>query len=137
MKTNFTTICSRDKLAEIRKFLSSVLIDLKIADPVKNEIILAVDEACANAMIHGNDCDENKKLDIELETIDNKLVIQIYDIGDTSFTQVHHEDKTIEDLIHQRKKGGLGLKLIYSIMDEVAYFKAGDHHVCALTKKLK
>lgn len=137
MKTKYTTICSREKLADIRKFLSSVLIDLRIADPVKNEIILAVDEACANAMIHGNQCDENKTLQLEIELDENRLVVEISDVGDTSFTDIHHEEKTIENLIQQRKKGGLGLKLIYSIMDEVTYYSSGTRNICSLTKRLK
>jgi len=66
MKTKFTTICSREKLSEIRSFLHVVLGDIKISQNTRDEIILAVDEACANAIIHGNGCNEKKTLQLEI-----------------------------------------------------------------------
>ena len=134
MKTKFTTICSREKLSEIRAFLSSVLVNLSVAESVKNEIILAVDEACANAMIHGNNCDEDKPLQLEVEHHGNKLTVEISDIGDSEINVEEYQDRTIDDLIRERRKGGLGLKLIYSIMDDVSYYSRDSRNICALTK---
>lgn len=137
MKTNFTTICSRDKLSEIRAFLHSVLATLNISDSLKNEIIVAVDEACANAMIHGNNCDINKSLQLDVNVIGNKLHVEISDIGDTDIPAREYHLKDIDVLIKERRKGGLGLKLIYSIMDEVNYFTRDSRNICALTKNLR
>ena len=137
MRTKFTTICSREKLSEIRSFLANVLSDLNIAPSVKNEIILAVDEACANAIIHGNNCDGNKPLQLDVELEGDKLTVEISDIGDTDIDTETYKDKTINDLIKERRKGGLGLKLIYSIMDEVNYFSRDSRNICALVKNLR
>lgn len=137
MKTRFTTICSREKLSEIRSFLSSVLVNLKIAESVKNEIILAVDEACANAMIHGNNCDENKPLQLDVVMENEKLTVEISDIGTTDIDTEQYQEQSVQELIRQRRKGGLGLKLIYSIMDEVTYYNRDSRNICALTKIIR
>lgn len=137
MKSKFTTRCARANLSEIRRFLHGTLARLDVADPVKQEIVLAVDEACANAIIHGNDCDAAKPLLVEVEKVDDQLVVEISDVGNVTEAELQgHKDKSLEELVEERSKGGLGLKLIYSIMDEVSYYAKDDKQVCSLRKRL-
>lgn len=136
MKTSFTTQCSMEHLSEIRVFLREVLKHYNIPDTEKNEIVLAVDEACANAMIHGNGCDPAKTLQIDLELNEEQFSIQISDVGNLEEDFTGQKDKEIGELIEQRVKGGLGLKLIYSIMDDVSYFADGNRNIVSLTKNL-
>lgn len=137
MKSKFTTQCARANLSEIRRFLHGTLARLEVAESVRQEIVLAVDEACANAIIHGNDCDADQPLLVEVEKVDGQLVVEISDVGDVTETELQdHKDKSLEELVESRSKGGLGLKLIYSIMDEVSYYSRDDRHVCSLRKRL-
>lgn len=136
MKTKFTTQCDLSKLSDIRRFLHRVLAELEIAESVKQEIILAVDEACANAIIHGNGANESKNLQLEVERKPDQLVVEISDVGNFQQDLAQHEDQDIDDLISQRHRGGLGLKLIYTIMDEVQYYTREARNICALTKQL-
>ena len=137
MKSKFTTTCARANLSEIRRFLHKTLATLDVAESVKQEIILAVDEACANAIIHGNQCDIQKPLLIEVETDENNLIVEISDVGNVTEAELHeHKEKSLEDLVEERSNGGLGLKLIYSLMDEVSYFSRDDKHICSLRKKI-
>jgi serine/threonine-protein kinase RsbW len=137
MKSKFTTQCARSNLSGIRRFLHSTLARLEVADPVKQEIVLAVDEACANAIIHGNDCDAAKPLLVEVEKKDGQLMVEISDVGAVTEEELeNHRNKTLEELVEERSKGGLGLKLIYSLMDEVSYYSKDNKQVCSLRKKL-
>jgi serine/threonine-protein kinase RsbW len=94
---------------------------------------LAVDEASANAIIHGNNCNEELSIVVELYFQDAKLTVRIFDIGDFAFDE-KLMDRNIETLLRERAKGGLGLRLIHALMDDVRFFHEGDTHVCTLTK---
>jgi serine/threonine-protein kinase RsbW len=135
MKADFTTTCSMEHLAEIRRFLHKVLTKYNINDQIKNEIVLAVDEACANAMIHGNNCNPQSPLHIEVELTDQQFIVQISDVGNLEEDFTEQKDNEIEELIENRRRGGLGLKLMYSIMDDVNYFAKEGKNICSLTKK--
>jgi serine/threonine-protein kinase RsbW len=136
MHTSFSTVCAREKLSDIRRFLHQVLAKVDVAEAIKQEIVLAVDEACANAMIHGNQCDAHKLLQLDVSVENNQLIVHISDIGDFEQDLASHQDKGLDELIRQRRRGGLGLKLIYTIMDTVAYSREGTRNVCTLTKNL-
>src|SRR5687768_15029425 len=102
MKTSFTTICSREKLSEIRAFLYSILKGLNITERMKNELVLAVDEACANAMIHGNECDHSRTLQLDLEITDEEFVVEISDVGSHDIPDQKYHERTLEEIIRER-----------------------------------
>jgi len=137
MKSEFTTPCKPSRLADIRRFLYATLARFKVAEGVKHEIVLAVDEACANAIIHGNQCDVSKVLHLEVSKKERQLTIEISDVGEIDNDELDDAmEKSLDDLILERKAGGLGLKLIYSLMDEVNYFARDNRNICSLRKKL-
>ncbi|PSR03958.1 MAG: hypothetical protein BRD50_04745 [Bacteroidetes bacterium SW_11_45_7] len=70
MKANLTTICSHKAQEEIRAFITDFLSGVTIADTEKNQIVLSVDEAIANAIIHGHAGDESKSIQIDLNLND-------------------------------------------------------------------
>ncbi len=142
MKYSFKTECSKTQLCEIRKFVANHLEDTNLVSKEKYQIILAIDEACANAIIHGNNCDTSRELQVELELTKEKLGIEIYDVGNYSPKEKDFNWETndiIKESIRHKKKGGLGLKLMYHIMDKVSYYRRDDDkvNVCSLTKKLR
>lgn len=137
MKINYSTQCTTTKLPEIRNFIAKQLKSISLSSKEKHLLILAIDEACANAIIHGNNCDKNKNLDLVLEIEEDKILVQIYDIGN------YHPNKTtwsgrniVIDNIRCKRKGGLGLTLIYRAMDRVKYYNRGQVTVCELVKLL-
>jgi serine/threonine-protein kinase RsbW len=46
------------------------------------------------------------------------------------------EEPAINNLIHTKRKGGLGIRLVKSIMDSVTYVRRNGRNVCVLTKKV-
>ena len=137
MKANVTTVCSKETQSEVRAFLNSFLEGTDISDSLKNQIVLAIDEAVANAIIHGNDADTNRSIQLDLEANEKRLQVEISDIGlFDEITKNDKKDKELKTIIKEKQKGGLGLKLIYSIMDVVVFYTKGNKSYCRLVKLL-
>ena len=137
MRINYSTPCCTDNLCHIRSFLAKQLNGTNLSMTDQNKVVLAVDEACANAIIHGNDCDQGRRLKVELKIEADNIQVDIYDVGDYCPNQSDISRRDIQDNIRNRRKGGLGLMLMHQIMDRVRYYNDGKVTVCSLTKKLE
>lgn len=136
MKLYFKTYCNTNNLKQVREFVRDGLSQNGITDPDAYMTILAVDEICSNLIIHSNDCNSEKQIDLVLQFIDNQLNITIKDYG-LSFNYEDHTDNPLEKLIEERRKGGLGLMLVKKIMDEVRYETTSGQNCWTLSKYLK
>ncbi|QQS31182.1 MAG: ATP-binding protein [Sphingobacteriales bacterium] len=137
-KIEFTTSCSKDRLSEIRGFVREQLAQLHISDVEKNQIVLAVDEACANAIIHGNNCDETKKLKLLLEIGTNNLLVEISDVGKFRPNEINWSTRNaVAESLRHKNRGGLGLALMNRIMDKVKFYSKNEVNICLLSKRIK
>jgi serine/threonine-protein kinase RsbW len=62
MEDKLRVSCSIDNLKEIRSFVNKRLQELSVSELEINMIVLAVDEICANIIIHSNKSDINQHL---------------------------------------------------------------------------
>ena len=137
MKANITSICSTETQEEIRSFLTTFLSGAKISASTTNQLILAVDEAVANAIIHGNESDNTRSIQIDIDLNEKRITFEISDIGlFEEITKQDKKDKDLKTIIKEKQKGGLGLKLIYSIMDIVCFYTNDNKSYCRLVKLL-
>lgn len=137
MKANITAICSNDAQEEIRQFLNRFFKSIAIKDTEKNQVILAIDEAVANTIIHGNQKDSSKKFDLDIEVNSKRILIELCDVGEFDKEQRNQKiNKNLQDIVSNKQKGGLGLKLIYSIMDIVNFYSVNDSNYLMLVKLL-
>lgn len=134
---NFRTSCRREELKEIRKFITEVLNDIGLSDVEANQVILAVDEVCANLIIHSNKCDPNECLEIHVdETNGKKVIFEIVDYGE-GFNYNNYKEPNLEEIVRRRKKGGLGIMLVKKLMDTVEFSTHGNKNICRLEKWFK
>ena len=134
---NFRTSCKREELKEIRKFISDVLSEIGLSDLLSNQVILAVDEVCANLIIHSNKCNPNECLEIHIdESISNKVIFEIIDYGE-GFNYNNYKEPNLEEIVRRRKKGGLGIMLVKKLMDSVEFRTVGNKNICRLEKWFK
>ncbi|HXH17740.1 MAG TPA: ATP-binding protein, partial [Chitinophagales bacterium] len=107
MKVNLTTVCNVRAQEEIRAFLNRYFKDTGLTEPEINQLILAIDEAIANAIIHGNQSDASKTISMDIDFSEKRIVIEIGDIG--LFDEAMRKEKVekeIKDIIKEKQKGG-------------------------------
>jgi len=135
MQLHFKTYCDTKNLQSVRDFLRKGLSDHGITDPDAHMTVLAVDEICSNLMIHSNCCNDSMEIDLDVAFAHNQLKIIISDTG-ISFNFDKHTDNTLQALIDNKRKGGMGLMLVKRIMDEVSYQTVSGRNSWVLCKRI-
>ena len=135
MKRNFTISCNTQNLSEIRDFSRTCLAELNISDAEANQIVLAVDEVCANRIIHSNNCDDTKDIQISFVVDKDDVVVEIMDNG-AEYKFETYKKPDVNELIRERQKGGVGLMLVQEIMDKVEFVREAHSNICRLQKHL-
>lgn len=118
MKAHYIAICSKTSLPKIREFVRDQLSAYDVQPLVSDQLVLAMDEACANSIIHQHKCDENSNIELVIYRRGNEIHFELRDIG-KPFNILQYKPEDLESAILERKKGGLGILLITKIMDKV------------------
>lgn len=138
MKYSIKVPCCKSKLKTIRSFVDETLGQYVLSDIDLNMLVLAVDEVCANLIVHA-DTDDNMSdecIVLNIVVRKNTIVFEVIDHKDHGFDFSNYREPKLEDLVKTRRKGGLGLMLVRRIMDDVE-FKTKDHiNVCRMVKKM-
>ena len=128
---------STENLSLIREFVTKVGEQAGMSEMDISKIELAVDEACANVIEHAYGNDKSQEVIVRANVDEEKITFQIVDTG-IGFdpTQILQED--LEKLIEKRKSGGLGMRLIKTLMDEVQYeIIPGQKNELRMIKRIK
>lgn len=140
MKANLTTICNSAAQEEIRAFLTHFLEGVFPSESELQQLILALDEAVSNAIIHGNDSDPERTIQLDIDVDEKRVHTEISDIGlfdDIVKGKKEKKGKDLKSIIKEKQRGGLGLKLIYSIMDIVAFYTKDNQSHIMMVKLLQ
>ncbi len=135
MQYKLSIPCSKTYLSKVRQLVSQALSETTLEEVECHKIILAVDEVCANMMIHSNGCNPSKKIEIQIEQMPEKLEFVIKDKGKYFDPNSYHEP-TVQEIVSSGRKGGLGLLLVKRIMDGIEFSTDKNYNICRLTKKL-
>lgn len=127
--------CHKSNLAVIRDYVHRQLSDLGIGGKTASQVVLAVDEACANCIIHQHQCDGSSVIEVNMDLAGDTLNISIRDSGQ-AFPIDQYQSAPLEDIVRQRKKGGLGLSIIHKIMDQVEVEQHPGFHLYKFAKRL-
>jgi serine/threonine-protein kinase RsbW len=108
-------------LHRIREFIAGMASEAGIDPHEIDNIELAVDEACTNVIEHGYASDDPKKeLTVRLEIDSSKLVLTVIDHAEP-FNMLMYEPRDVNQLKNEGRDGGLGIRLIKHIMDDIDY----------------
>ncbi|MDP5171449.1 MAG: ATP-binding protein [Bacteroidia bacterium] len=135
MKSYLRVRCNKAYLANIRDFVRSRLDELDVHGKTSDQIVLAVDEACANCMIHQHQCDNYSTIEVAIFRENGTLYAEIKDSG-KAFPIHTYRPKNLEEIVKLRAKGGLGINLIHRIMDEIKIEETPDYSIYIFGKKL-
>jgi serine/threonine-protein kinase RsbW len=136
MVRNFQIGCSLENLRSVRGFVRDSLNGYTCDGPCMDDIVLALDEMCANVMIHAHQCNPGHQIELTIITESKKQIV--FEISDDArlFDINSFQAPDLENLISQKRKGGLGIRLVKTIMTSIEYFERNGRIVCRLTKNL-
>jgi serine/threonine-protein kinase RsbW len=136
MSYQYNIGCSLANLKGIRDFVRKTLQAHGVPDVELSAIVLALDEMCSNLMIHAHHCNPDHSLTMKIHTSENHtFVFEIMDDGEMFDINQFHSPE-LGNIVHEKRKGGLGIRLVKSIMDNIEYIHEGGKNVCRLTKKI-
>ena len=128
---------STENLAMIREFVVGVGGQAGLVEAEIGKLELAVDEACANVIEHAYGHDLSKDVTVRASFDNDALRIAVIDEGQ-GFDPGTVTQSELDELVQQRKSGGLGLRLIRTLMDEVQYeIGPGQKNELHMLKKIR
>ena len=135
MKSNYIAVCSKQSLPKIRAFVENELESMDIRGTTAHQLVLAVDEACANSIIHQHSCDGKSRIQLTITRHGDELLIELSDNG-VPFPIHEYRPTDLREIIKKRTKGGLGIYLITTIMDKVEVVENEQNFIYRFTKYL-
>ena len=128
---------STENLALIREFVATIGAQAGLAEIEIANLELAVDEACANVIEHAYGHDATKEVTVSANFDGDSITFVIVDAG-KGFDPAQINQEELESLIAKRKDGGLGMRLIKTLMDEVQYeIGPGQKNELRMTKRIR
>jgi serine/threonine-protein kinase RsbW len=128
---------STENLSLIRDFVANIGKQAGLAETELSMVELAVDEACANVIEHAYGLDQTKEVIVRARLDGDAITIEVVDTG-KGWDPATVEQKDIKRLVEERRSGGLGMRMMKLVMDEVEYnIKPGERNELRMTKKLK
>ena len=128
---------STGNLAMIRDFVTNVGEQAGMSPNEVAQLELAVDEACANVIEHAYGHDSTKEVSVRATIDGDTMEIDVIDTGQ-GFDPAAVEQLELERLVADRMTGGLGMRLMKTLMDEVHYaIIPGEKNELRMIKRLK
>jgi len=136
MRHELKLYCKTNQLVILRSFLNEILVKTSLPEIEQHQVILAVDEVCANLMIHSHQCDPAHFITVQVLIQENGLIVEISDSGE-SFNLLEYQEPEVLEVKKTKRKGGLGIILVKKIMDKIEFESSGSLNTCRLFKNLK
>ena len=128
--------CSTAALAELRSFLQQNKAIFKLSEVDRHQVTLAVEEVCANLIIHSHACNPKEEIHLEVKELNKKIIVEISDKGD-AFNLLDYKVPDLSQVIEEKRKGGIGILLVKKIMDEIEFESKNGKNICRLIKNFR
>ncbi|MCE7056635.1 ATP-binding protein [Algoriphagus sp. AGSA1] len=125
--------CQTTALSDLRGFLKESLKDFRLSEIDQLQITLAVEEVCANLIIHSHKCNALDYIILNIKRNPGKLIFEITDEG-KAFNMLDYEVPDLNKVKGEKRKGGLGIILVKKIMDEIEFESSEGKNTCRLIK---
>ena len=112
-----------DEIARLESFVEELQKDSDLDESKKNDVLLVLNEAVMNAIVHGNQNDPQKHVTVMAYLNNQKVTFRIKDEGPGFDPSSLPDPLDPENLL---KLGGRGVFLINQFADEVHYSEKGN-----------
>jgi anti-sigma regulatory factor (Ser/Thr protein kinase) len=121
-------------LDEIRTYVATEARAAGFGDKAVYAIQLAADEAASNIIEHAYAGISGASFELTCEVKNDRLILTFSDQGKPfDITKVTKPDVKAD--LSERKIGGLGIYLMYKLMDDVQYKTTGSMNILTLVKR--
>lgn len=128
---------STENLSMIRDFVTKIGRQAKMDEQSISNLELAVDEACANVIEHAYGQDVGREVIVRAVFDEEMVRVSVIDTG-KGFDPTQVTPQPVDSLIAKRRSGGLGIRLIRSLVDEVSYeITPGSKNELHMVKRLR
>jgi serine/threonine-protein kinase RsbW len=111
-------------------FIASVCHSLHVPVDVEHAMLSAVGEAFNNVVVHSYR-DVAGEVEIEVETGGERIVVRLRDRG-AGFDPQKVKSRDLDEL----PEGGLGMFIMMRTMDDVRWYRQGEHNVVSMMKRI-
>jgi len=132
-RTSFSLSSTMESVSEVEAAADKLAEEAGLDEDERFRFGMAVREAAVNAVLHGNEYDPDKKIDVSLENTGSDLVISISDEGNGLDPDHLPDPLAPENLL---RGTGRGIFLIRSFMDEVHFRQLNPGTELTLVKHL-
>ena len=122
-----------ESLQKFRDFITTCCAQHDIHADTVLELKLAVDEACTNIIEHGYKGMDPGSIILSFRIEPGRILVQITDFGHV-FEPEAAPKPDVEAALEDRELGGLGLYLIYQMMDNIDYQSSEEGNTLTFTK---
>ena len=124
-----------DSLVEIGEFVTRAAGDIGLSEEEVYAVEMAVDEACTNIIEHAYGGEGRGDIECTCRINGDKLTVMLRDRG-CPFDPSSVPEPDVNAALEDRQEGGLGLYLIYRLMDEVYFeFTSDSGNVLTMVKR--
>ncbi len=135
MNYKITIGCDKSELTNVRQFVSNMLDDHGIPDLQAHKLMLAVDEVCANLIIHANNCNPSSTIALDMKFTNEEIIFTFTDKG-VGLDINNYQAPSMDEIVSSRRQGGLGLMLVNRIMDKIEFTTEKNYNICRLRKTI-
>lgn len=124
MSSKMLTISSNpNNILKVENYLRDAQLDLKITEVRFPDILISITEAVNNAIIHGNNADESKRVRINMEGQSSGIAISVSDEG-KGFDPNEIPDPTAPENLESC--GGRGVYIMSRLADKLSFENNGS-----------
>jgi len=115
---SLTISSERSSIENAVNLAERVAADMKLIDEESDSLAISVSEAVANAIIHGNKFDKNKKVKISIFVKNNRVTVKVKDQGSGFDPEKLNNPIDPENI---SKEFGRGVFILRNLMDKVDF----------------
>ena len=133
-ETSFTIRSRRSELRLVAEKLAGFGRRHRVPSGVIADFELALEELITNIITHGyGESDAHHEIGIRIEAADHVLTVQIEDDA-RAHDPLAAAPPDLDSAIEHRPVGGLGLRLVRTVMDRVVYERRNDRNLVTIAK---
>lgn len=106
-----------------------------ISQDITNALNVSLDELLNNTISYGYDDELAHSIAVKLSLVGGYVIAEIQDDG-KPFDPRESSSRPIEGSLRTRTVGGLGVRFVRALMDELDYERVGRYNIVKIKKKL-